>query len=63
MKEFDDPLDLLSDDDDGVIEMSIFEEKEKHISGRGSSKSSCSVVILLPGSSLLIAGWGVSRQA
>jgi hypothetical protein len=28
MKEFDDPLDLLSDDDDGVIEMSIFRRKK-----------------------------------
>ena len=29
MQDFEDPLDLLEDDGDGVIEMSILEEEEK----------------------------------
>ena len=29
MEDFDDPLDLLDDDGDGVVEVSLFEEVEK----------------------------------
>jgi hypothetical protein len=60
MKDSDDPLDLLEDDGDGVVEMSLFEEEEKG-SKCGGNKSGCSIVFLLSSSSLVIAGWYVSQ--
>jgi hypothetical protein len=60
MKDSDDPLDLLEDDGDGVVEMSLFEEEEKGSKG-GGNKSGCSIVFLLGSSSLVIAGWYVSQ--
>ena len=62
MEDFDDPLDLLDDDGDGVIEMSLLEEEEKHEKGGSSNKSGCCVVFLLLGSSLVLAGWSVSQM-
>ena len=53
-------MDLLSDDGDGVVEMSLLEELEKR-RGNGSNKCGCCVAFLLLGSSLLIAGWCMSR--
>ena len=60
MDDFDDPLDLLNDDGDGVIEMCLLEEEEKH-KKRGSNKSGCCVVFLLLNSSLILVGWCVSQ--
>ena len=60
MKDFDDPLDLLDDDGDGVIEMAILEEEGKRTKG-GSNKSGCCVVFLMLSSSLIVAGWCVSQ--
>ena len=58
MEDFDDQLDLLDDDGDGVIEMNLLKEEEKH-KKRGSNKSGCCVVFLLLNSSLILAGWCV----
>ena len=62
MQDHDDPLDLLDDDGDGVVEMSLIEEKEKRKKGSSNNKSGCSIVFLVLGSSLLIAGWYVIRM-
>ena len=40
----DDPLDLLNDDGDGVVEMSLLEEEEKRSKTGGSNKSGCCLV-------------------
>ena len=62
MKDFDDPLDLLDDDGDGVIEMSLLEEEETRKKGGGNNKSGCCVVFLMLGSSITILGWCLSRM-
>ncbi|MDH3331911.1 MAG: hypothetical protein WBD61_09995 [Desulfobulbales bacterium] len=59
MKDFDDPLDLLDDDGDGVVEMSILEEEEKSLKDGRRKNSGCCVVFLVLGSSLILAGWSV----
>ncbi|MFC1818939.1 hypothetical protein ACFL0B_07595 [Thermodesulfobacteriota bacterium] len=59
----DDPLDLLEDDGDGVVEMSLLEEEERQKKGSSNNKSGCSIVFLVLGSSLLIAGWYVNQLA
>jgi hypothetical protein len=59
MDDYEDPLDLLEDDGDGVIEMGLFfdeDEKNKPSGGGG-----CCVVLLGMGTSLLITGWGISK--
>ena len=61
MEDFDDPLDLLDDDGDGVIEMSLLEEEEKHPKGGRNKNNGCCVVFLLISSSLTIAGWCMSK--
>ena len=62
MEDFDDPLDLLDDDGDGVIEMSLLEEEEKLKKSGSSNKSGCCVVFLLLSSSLITAGWCLSQM-
>jgi len=57
MKDFDDPLDLLEDDGDGVVELSILEEEEKHKKSIENKNSGCCLVFLVLGSTLTIAGW------
>ena len=44
MQDFDDPLDLLDDDGDGVIEISLLEEEEKRKKGGSNNKSGCCVL-------------------
>jgi len=61
MQDFDE-LDLLDDDGDGVIEISLLEEEETRKKGGSSTKSGCSIVFLVLDSSLLIAGWSVIRM-
>ena len=61
MEDFDDPLDLLNDDGDGVVEMSLLEEEEKLKKGGNKNSSGCCVVFLLISSSLTIAGWCMSK--
>jgi hypothetical protein len=60
MQDFDDPLDLLDDDGDGVIEMSLLEEEEKPKKGGSNNKSGCCVAFLVLGSSITILGWRLS---
>jgi hypothetical protein len=63
MEDFDDALDLLDDDGDGVVEMCLVEEEKKLKKNSGSNnKSGCCVVFLLLGSSLIIAGWCMSKM-
>ena len=61
MSDFDDPLDLLDDDGDGVVEISLIEEGEKLKKSSGNKNSGCCIVIFLLGSSLITAGWYVIR--
>ena len=61
MSDFDDPLDLLDDDGDGVVEISLIEEEEKLKKSSGNKNSGCCIVIFLLGSSLITAGWYVIR--
>ena len=60
-----DPLDLLEDDGDGIIETAIFfdEEEKGQQSGRGSPPqgSGCGIVLLLMGSTILFVGYGVYK--
>jgi len=56
-----DPLDLLDDDGDGVVEMALIEEEEKIKKSRGKKNSGCCIVFLLLGSSLVFTGWYVSQ--
>jgi hypothetical protein len=60
MEDFEDQLDLLEDDGDGVIEISLLEEEEKHKKGGSNNKSGCCVVFLMLSSSLIIAVWCLS---
>ena len=59
MKDFDDPLDLLDDDGDGVVEMSFLEEEEKSPKDGRRKNSGCCVVFLALSSSLILSGWYV----
>jgi hypothetical protein len=63
MKDSDDPLELLNDDGDGVVEMSLLEEEEKSKTSGSGNKSGCSVVLLLLDSSLIITEWRLSWLA
>ena len=53
MNDPDDPLDLFSDDGDGIVELSFLAEEEKR-------RLRC---VPAAGSSLLIAGWCMNRGA
>jgi hypothetical protein len=46
MEDFEDQLDLLNDDGDGVVEISLLEEEEKGKKGGSNNKSGCCVVFL-----------------
>ena len=59
MKDFDDPLDLLNDDGDGVVEMSFLEEEEKSPKDGRRKNSGCCVVFLVLSSSLILSKWYV----
>jgi hypothetical protein len=59
-----DPLDLLEDDGDGVIETCLFfdeDGKDKQSGNKPPGKSGCCVVLLGVGISLLMAGWGIVK--
>ena len=58
MEDFDDELDLLGDDGDGVIEMSLLEEEEKQSNkGENKNNSGCSVLFLILILTVILAGW------
>ena len=65
MDDFDeDPLGLLDDDGDGVIEMGLFfdeDEKNNENGNKPPGKSGCCVLLLGVGTSLLMAGWGIAK--
>lgn len=54
----DDPLDLLDDDDDGIIEMGLFldEDSDKQNSQKTPQRTGCSVVLLCLGVGVMSAG-------
>jgi hypothetical protein len=54
MEDGNDPLDLLHDDGDSVVEMSLLDdEEEKRKKGGNNNRSGCCVVLILIGASLL----------
>lgn len=55
MDEYEDPLDLLDDDGDGVIEMCLLEE-EKTKKGNGRQNTGCCIAFL-PVVMSLITSW------
>ena len=59
----DDPLDLLDDDDDGVIEtILLFDEDQNKQQGSGSPQpTGCSVVLILFGTITISAGLVVAK--
>ena len=61
MSDFDDPLDLLDDDGDGVVEMSLLEDEEKRNKTGSSNKNGCCFIFLILSSSLVITGWYVCQ--
>ena len=65
MDDFDeDPLDLLDDDGDGVIEMGLFfdeDEKEQQSGKKPPGNRGCCVIFLAVGASMLTAGLGVMK--
>jgi len=64
MDDFDeDPLDLLDDDGDGVIETCLFfdEDEQDKNSKKPSNNSGCCILLLGIGASMLTAGWGIAK--
>jgi hypothetical protein len=61
MIEFDDPLDLLDDDGDSVVEKSLSEKEEKSWKGHQNNNNGCCIIFLLLPSSLVVAGWHLSK--
>ncbi len=63
MEDFDeDPLDLLDDDGDGVIEMCLLFDDDKKTGSKPPSNSGCSIVLFLMGASFfLMVRWGVTK--
>ena len=65
MDDFDeDPLDLLDDDSDGVVEMPLFfdeEHRETPGEGKPPERSGCCFALFCVGVSLATAGWGITK--
>ena len=61
MDDYEDPLDLLEDDGDGVIEMCLLDEEEKLKKGGGNNNSGCCIIFLALGSSTLLSIWGITK--
>lgn len=62
MDDYDDPLDLLNDDGDGVIEMCLLEEEENKQKGNNNPKNTgCCIVLLAFGTSTLVTFWGIAQ--
>ena len=61
MDAFEDPLDLLNDDGDGVIEACLLEEEEKSGKGGGNKNTGCCVVFLALCSPVITIGLAVSQ--
>lgn len=58
-----DPLDLLEDDGDGVVEMGLFfdHDGQKGSNQNNSSKGGCCVVLCMLSGSIAAIGFGISR--
>lgn len=63
MEQSGDPLDLLNDDGDGVVESCLLEEEDKGRKEGPHNRSGCSLVLLVTCSALLIGGWCLGRMA
>jgi len=61
MDDYEDPLDLLEDDGDGVIEMCLLDEEEKLKKGGSNNNSGCCIIFLALGSSTLLSIWGITK--
>ena len=65
MDDFDeDPLDLLDDDNDGVVETALFfdeDSKDKQTESKPPSNSGCCVVFLALGTSIGVAAWTITQ--
>ncbi len=58
-----DPLDLLEDDGDGVVEMGLFfdDDGQKGSDKNNSSNKGCCVTLFLLSGSIATIGFGISR--
>lgn len=56
--DFDDELDLLEDDGDGVVEVILMEEERKK---GANNNSGCCIVFLAIGSSVMFSLWCISN--
>lgn len=61
MDDNEDPLDLLGDDGDGVIEMCLLDEEEKRAKGSGNHNSGCCILLLSVGASTALSIWGLTQ--
>ena len=61
MGDYEDPLDLLDDDGDGIIEMCLLEEEGKLKKDKGHKNSGCCIFFLIFASSALISIWGIAQ--
>ncbi|MFH1214902.1 MAG: hypothetical protein V1706_00205 [Pseudomonadota bacterium] len=61
MNEHEDPLGLLDDDGDGVIEMCLLEEDEQFQQKGKNNKKGCCVFLMVLGSSALLSIWGIGQ--
>ena len=62
MDDFDeDPLDLLEDDGDGVIETTLLLDEDAENQQQPAKNSGCAVVLMVLTSSLLSAGFGLYK--
>ena len=63
MSHYEDPLDLLEDDGDGIIEMCLFfdEDSDKKNPKGSPQKAGCSVMLLLMGTSVILAGFMLGK--
>ena len=60
MENHEDPLDLLGDDGDGVIEMCLLDEEEKHAKGSNNNNSGC-CLLLSAGILTAFSIWGLTQ--
>ena len=56
-----DPLDLLEDDGDGVIETAIFFDEEEQKKEGPPQNAGCCIVFLLLGSTIVSFGYGIIK--
>jgi len=59
-----DGLDFMDDGDQGAVELSLLEEEQDQQNKKGSNRNSsgCSVILVLIGSLITLAGWYVIQR-